>query len=53
MLRPIEGPAWGYRYRARISVRFVRKKGTVLVGFHERKKAGDRFEDPAFFRVRG
>ena len=37
VLRPIEGPAWGYRYRARISVRFVRKKGTVLVGFHERK----------------
>ena len=37
ILRPIEGPAWGYRYRARLSVRFVRKKGTVLVGFHERK----------------
>ncbi|MDB5929989.1 MAG: rRNA m(5)U939 methyltransferase [Polaromonas sp.] len=39
MLRPIEGPAWRYRYRARLSVRFVRKKGTVLVGFHERKSA--------------
>ncbi|MCX7275906.1 MAG: 23S rRNA (uracil(1939)-C(5))-methyltransferase RlmD [Burkholderiales bacterium] len=37
ILRPIEGPAWGYRYRARLSVRFVRKKGEVLVGFHERK----------------
>ncbi len=37
MLRPIEGPTWGYRYRARLSVRFVRKKGEVLVGFHERK----------------
>ncbi len=37
ILRPIEGPAWGYRYRARISVKNVRKKGTVLVGFHERK----------------
>ena len=37
MLRPIEGPAWGYRYRARLSVRYVRKKGAVLVGFHERK----------------
>jgi 23S rRNA (uracil1939-C5)-methyltransferase len=37
MLRPIEGPAWGYRYRARLSVRFVRKKGAVLIGFHERK----------------
>ena len=37
VMRPIEGPAWGYRYRARISVRFVRKKGVVLIGFHERK----------------
>ena len=37
VLRPIEGPAWGYRWRARLSVRFVAKKGTVLVGFHERK----------------
>ncbi|WP_293660385.1 23S rRNA (uracil(1939)-C(5))-methyltransferase RlmD [Rhodoferax sp. OV413] len=37
VIRPIEGPAWGYRYRARLSVRFVRKKGTVLIGFHERK----------------
>ena len=37
MLRAIEGPAWGYRDRARLSVRFVVKKGTVLIGFHERK----------------
>ena len=37
ILRPIEGPAWGYRHRARLSVRNVLKKGTVLVGFHERK----------------
>ena len=37
ILRPIEGPAWGYRYRARLSVRYVRKKGAVLIGFHERK----------------
>ncbi|MEI8170541.1 MAG: 23S rRNA (uracil(1939)-C(5))-methyltransferase RlmD [Rhodoferax sp.] len=37
ILRPIEGPTWGYRYRARISVRHVRKKAAVLVGFHERK----------------
>lgn len=33
LLRPIEGPAWGYRYRARLSVRYVAKKNTVLVGF--------------------
>jgi len=37
LLRPIQGPAWGYRYRARLSVRFVHKKGVVLIGFHERK----------------
>jgi len=37
VLRPIEGPAWGYRYRARLSVRYVAKKGAVLIGFHERK----------------
>jgi 23S rRNA (uracil1939-C5)-methyltransferase len=37
VLRPIEGPTWGYRYRARLSVRYVAKKGVVLVGFHERK----------------
>jgi len=36
-LRPIAGPAWGYRFRARLSVRYVQKKGEVLVGFHERK----------------
>jgi len=37
MLRPIHGPTWGYRYRARFSVRYVAKKGGVLVGFHEKK----------------
>ncbi len=36
MLRPIHGPAWHYRYRARFTVRVVAKKGGVLVGFHER-----------------
>ena len=39
LLRPIEGPAWNYRQRARLSVRHVVKKGTVLVGFHERKSS--------------
>ncbi|SCK59288.1 23S rRNA (uracil1939-C5)-methyltransferase [Variovorax sp. HW608] len=37
ILRPLEGPSWHYRYRARLSVRHVVKKGTVLIGFHERK----------------
>ena len=36
MLRPIEGPAWHYRHRARMAVRYVAKKGGCLVGFHER-----------------
>ncbi len=39
LLAPIHGPAWGYRYRARMSVRHVAKKGGVLVGFHERKSS--------------
>jgi 23S rRNA (uracil1939-C5)-methyltransferase len=39
MLPPIEGPAWGYRYRARLTVRHVVKKAAVLVGFHERKSS--------------
>ena len=37
LLRPIHGPDWGYRWRARLSVRHVIKKGEVLIGFHERK----------------
>jgi 23S rRNA (uracil1939-C5)-methyltransferase len=39
VLPPIHGPAWGYRHRARLSVRHVAKKGGVLVGFHERKSS--------------
>ncbi|MBI5936543.1 MAG: 23S rRNA (uracil(1939)-C(5))-methyltransferase RlmD [Betaproteobacteria bacterium] len=39
ILSPIHGPAWGYRTRARISVRNVLKKGGVLVGFHEKRSS--------------
>ena len=39
ILRPIQGPDWGYRYRARLSVRFVVKKGGVLIGFHEKRSS--------------
>ncbi|CAP42885.1 23S rRNA (uracil(1939)-C(5))-methyltransferase RlmD [Bordetella petrii] len=39
VLPPLHGPTWGYRYRARLSVRVVPKKGGVLVGFHERKSS--------------
>ena len=39
MLRPLVGLAWGYRDRARLSVRHVARKGAVLVGFHERQSS--------------
>lgn len=37
MLPALYGPAWGYRHRARFSVKRVDKKGGALVGFHEKK----------------
>lgn len=37
VLAPMYGPTWGYRYRARLSVRLVAKKGGVLVGFREKR----------------
>ena len=36
MLPPLYGPAWGYRHKARLSVRYVEKKERVLVGFNEK-----------------
>jgi 23S rRNA (uracil1939-C5)-methyltransferase len=36
VLRPLTGPHWGYRRKARLSVKHVRKKGKVLVGFREK-----------------
>ena len=33
---PLTGPLWGYRRKARLSVRYVHKKERVLVGFRER-----------------
>jgi len=33
---PLTGPLWNYRRKARLSVRYVPKKGRVLVGFRER-----------------
>jgi 23S rRNA (uracil1939-C5)-methyltransferase len=33
---PLTGPSWHYRRKARLSVRYVHKKGKVLVGFRER-----------------
>jgi 23S rRNA (uracil1939-C5)-methyltransferase len=39
VLPPVRGPSWGYRRKARLGVRFVPKKGGVLVGFRERRKS--------------
>jgi 23S rRNA (uracil1939-C5)-methyltransferase len=35
-LPPLAGEPWGYRRKARLGVRWVAKKGRVLVGFRER-----------------
>jgi 23S rRNA (uracil1939-C5)-methyltransferase len=34
---PMTGDQWGYRRKARLGVRHVRKKGRVLVGFREKQ----------------
>lgn len=39
ILPAIHGPAWGYRHRARLAVRYVPKKGGALVGFHEKRSS--------------
>ncbi|MDZ4201522.1 MAG: 23S rRNA (uracil(1939)-C(5))-methyltransferase RlmD [Gallionella sp.] len=39
ILSPIHGAPWGYRQRARLSVRHVLKKGKTLVGFHEKRSS--------------
>lgn len=38
VLPPIVGDAWAYRRKARLAVKYVPKKGRVLVGFRERDK---------------
>ncbi|MFZ2540612.1 MAG: 23S rRNA (uracil(1939)-C(5))-methyltransferase RlmD [Gallionella sp.] len=39
ILPPIYGQTWGYRERARLSVKHVIKKGKTLVGFHEKRSS--------------
>ncbi|MGH8514240.1 MAG: 23S rRNA (uracil(1939)-C(5))-methyltransferase RlmD, partial [Gammaproteobacteria bacterium] len=43
ILPPIAGPLWGYRRKARLSVKYVDKKGGILAGFKE--KGGWRVAD--------
>ena len=39
ILPAIHGPIWGYRHRARLTSRYVVKKGGALVGFHEKRSS--------------
>jgi 23S rRNA (uracil1939-C5)-methyltransferase len=36
ILPPVSGTGWGYRSRARLSVRYVASKGGALIGFREK-----------------
>jgi len=37
VMPPLTGPVWAYRNKARLGVKYVNRKGRVLVGFRERR----------------
>ena len=39
VLEPLKGPTLGYRHKARLGVKYVEKKGKVLVGFREKSSS--------------
>ncbi len=39
VLPPLTGETWGYRRKARLGVKYVEKKGRVLVGFREKRSS--------------
>jgi 23S rRNA (uracil1939-C5)-methyltransferase len=45
ILPPIQGTPWHYRHKARLRVRYVEKKGGVLVGFNEKGSSYVTFMD--------
>ena len=46
-LEPLRGPVWGYRRRARLGAKFVRKKGCVVVGLPRAQRSLRRAADSA------
>ena len=42
VFRPIHGPAWGYRYRARLAVRYLPERAACASAFTRRRAATSR-----------